>query len=122
MARRIDLDAIDPLAFDEDKLDDVRSNVGQEQTDALLRLLAEELTERFGPSGSNAKKLAYEAHVMISSTGVLGFVGLSDLCRAVEEACRTGQDPSVLRTRLAEARDQVMSKIEALRRSPEAKE
>lgn len=117
MVRRIDLDAIDPLAFDEDKLDDVRSNLGQEQTDALLGLLAEELRERFGPSASDAKNLAYEAHVMISATGVLGFVGLSELCRAVEEACRNGQGPSVLRARLVHARDEVIGRIEALRSS-----
>ncbi len=117
MARRtaIDLDAVDPAALDLSVLDDLRRCLGTEQTDGLLALLAEELTERFGASSADPKQLAYEAHVMTSAAGALGFFGLSELCRGVEEACRAGHDPSLLLLRLVGAREVVIDKIEHLR-------
>lgn len=118
VARRsaIDFHAVDFTAFDTRILEDVRSNLGQQNTDALLGLLVYELEERFGPtSNENAERLGYEAHVMVSAAGSLGFVGFSDLCRAAEEACRNSQDLTPLRIRLVKGRNEVIRQIETLR-------
>ncbi len=52
---------------------------------------------------------------MISAAGLLGFTGLSDLCREIEEACLAGADLPDLQRRIEAARAEALAQIEMLR-------
>ena len=41
-------------------------------------------------------EIAHDAHAMVSAAGMLGFGGLSDLCRELEAAAHAGDDLSHL--------------------------
>lgn len=72
--------------------EDLKAVVGQERMIGLLRMLADELAQRFGPASLayDREQVAGDAHAMISATSMVGFCSLADLCRRVEEACRAG--------------------------------
>ena len=74
--------------------------------------------ERFAAAlaaGEDRDGLAREAHSLVSSAGMLGFVALSDGCRALEEACGgTGDLEDALRGVLA-ARSEALAEIERLK-------
>lgn len=111
-----------PGLLDESVFASLRETVGQDHARTLLAMLADELVDRFGPSaqavepmGIDRAELAYDAHVMVSAAGLLGFVGLSDLCREIEGACRSGADLAPLVRRLAVVRDGTLGTIRMLR-------
>lgn len=116
------LDAPDsPPILDREIFDTLKDMVGPERATALLSMLADELVDRFGAppesvdlSGIDPPELAYDAHVMVSAAGLLGFVGLSDLCREIENACRNGDDLAPLIHRLAVVRDGTLGTIRTL--------
>ncbi|KQP41864.1 PAS domain S-box protein [Methylobacterium sp. Leaf106] len=110
-----------PTILDLEVYESLRDMVGPERATVLLSMLADELIDRFGSSpqavdlsGMEPADLAYDAHVMVSAAGLLGFVGLSDLCREIETACRNGDDLALLVQRLVVVRDGTLGTIRML--------
>ena len=99
----------------------VRDVMGPERILALLTLLESELDLRFADAAARAEtdldrtQLAYDAHAMVAAAGVLGFVGISSLCREIEAACRSGTDILPLIRHLAVLRRDTLGTIRALR-------
>lgn len=94
-------------------LDEMRELLGEQKTLALLANLAIDLRSRFG--SGKAEDLALDAHATISTAGLFGFLDLSNLCREVEEAYRTGANMTLLQVQLNEVQQQVLDEIETLR-------
>jgi HPt (histidine-containing phosphotransfer) domain-containing protein len=67
-------------------LDDIRALMGPDWVRERLGDLAAELRTRFASTDNDS--IARDAHALIGVAGMLGFGELSDLCRAVEVACR----------------------------------
>jgi signal transduction histidine kinase/DNA-binding NarL/FixJ family response regulator len=94
---------------------ELKEMVGQERMVKLLTMLADELAHGFGPSSGTGdrEQIAKDSHAMVSAASMVGFVALADLCREVEEACRSGRDleplVSHLRARSIETIDQIMT-------------
>ncbi|NGM37807.1 response regulator [Methylobacterium sp. DB0501] len=104
-----------PVLVDAEAFAEARTLMGPERIDALLGLLAAELEQRFRARSGDRAGLAHDAHAMISAAGLLGFTGLSDLCREIEEACRAGADLPDLQCRIEAARAAALAQIETLR-------
>ncbi len=108
--------------LDRDTFASVQDMMGRERVLALLTLLESELDLRFAASGSCAgeadldrDQLAYDAHAMVAAAGVLGFVGLSAVCREIEAACRGTDALLPLIHRFAALRRETLGTIRALR-------
>ncbi|TIX65843.1 MAG: Hpt domain-containing protein, partial [Mesorhizobium sp.] len=56
-----------------------------------------------------------DAHSLVSSSGMLGFEALSNLCRDIETSCIAGADLMPALQRFERARDAVLHKIAALK-------
>ena len=99
--------------------DSLTGRMGRERVHGLLTLLEAELAGRFamldGTRGLDRQELAHDAHVMISAAGILGFAGISDLCREIEAACRSEADLTPLVRRLSVLRGGTMETIRSLR-------
>ncbi|AWN46517.1 hypothetical protein DK419_09480 [Methylobacterium terrae] len=104
-----------PVLIDVEAFAAARSLMGRERIDALLGLLAAELEQRFRARSGDRAGLAHDAHAMISAAGLLGFTGLSDLCREIEQACLAGDDLPDLQRRIEAARAAALAQIETLR-------
>ncbi len=92
---------------------EVRALIGKERTFSLLSTFARDLGQRFRSDA--ADDLAFDAHAMISSAGMLGFEELVCACRELEEACRTGCEIKGPWTRLGQARRETLDEIDWLR-------
>ena len=106
--------------LDHDTYASVRDMMGRERILALLTLLESELNLRFSAATAqeadlDRSQLAYDAHAMVAAAGVLGFVGLSALCREIENACRSGGDVLPLIHHFAALRRDTLSMIQELR-------
>jgi len=106
---------VDPAVLDAAVLTDMETNFGTDQVGALLDLLANELSERFRPSETDRLQIAHDAHAMVAAAGLLGFVGLSSLCREVEAAAHAGADLLPLIRRLEVQRATALRAIRQLR-------
>ncbi|MCJ2123026.1 GAF domain-containing hybrid sensor histidine kinase/response regulator [Methylobacterium sp. J-077] len=106
---------VDPAVLDATVLTDMESSFGTDQVGALLDLLANELSERFRPSETDRLQIAHDAHAMVAAAGLLGFVGLSSLCREVEAAAHAGADLVPLIQRLEVQRATALGAIRRLR-------
>ena len=113
-----------PAILDSGTFAAVRDTMGSERVRALLTLLENELQGRFAfgaapgtPArlGVDRAQLATDAHAMVSAAGVLGFVGLSHLCREIEAACHGGRELGALVDRLAVLRTDTLGAIRSLR-------
>jgi HPt (histidine-containing phosphotransfer) domain-containing protein len=104
-----------PALVDVEAFAAARTLMGPERIDGLLGLLAAELEQRFRLRNGDRAGLARDAHAMISAAGLLGFTGLSDLCREVEDACLAGADLRDLQRRIEAARAAALEQIETLR-------
>ncbi|KQT58655.1 histidine kinase [Methylobacterium sp. Leaf456] len=99
----------------------VRDMMGRERVLALLTLLEAELDHRFASAAAMAEtdldrtQLAYDAHAMVAAAGVLGFVGISSLCREIETACRSGGDVLPLIRHFSALRRDTLGTIRALK-------
>ena len=100
----------------------VQDLMGRERVLALLTLLESELDLRFAAPEADGREadldrdqLAYDAHAMVAAAGVLGFVGISALCREIEAACRGSDDLLPLIHRFAALRRDTLGTIKALR-------
>nr|WP_147045275.1 PAS domain-containing protein [Methylobacterium gnaphalii] len=107
--------------LDEETFSSIKERMGADRIQSLLMLLEEELQARFAATDTHGldavdrAQLAHDAHAMISAAGILGFVGLSRLCREVEAACHAGDDLVPLIRRLAELRGGAIQTIQELR-------
>ena len=106
---------IDPEVLDTAVLREMQENFGADRVGDLLGLLARELSERFRPNETDRSRIAHDAHAMISAAGMLGFVGLSSLCRQVEAAAHAGSDLVPLIHRLEVERATTLNTIRELR-------
>ena len=124
-AARRSSDAVAPAPavpiLDHETYASVRDMMGRERILALLTLLESELDLRFDSAAAQAEieldrtQLAYDAHAMVAAAGVLGFVGLSSLCREIETACRSGGDVLPLIRHFSALRRDTLGTIRALR-------
>ncbi|MCJ2056545.1 ATP-binding protein [Methylobacterium sp. J-048] len=106
---------VDPGVLDATVLTDMETSFGTDQVGALLDMLANELSERFRPSETDRLQIAHDAHAMVAAAGLLGFVGLSSLCREVEAAAHAGADLVPLIRRLEVQRATTLRAIRQLR-------
>ncbi|TXN72370.1 response regulator, partial [Methylobacterium sp. WL18] len=107
--------AVDPAVLDAAVLAEMETSFGTDQVGGLLDLLANELSERFRPSETDRLQIAHDAHAMVAAAGLLGFVGLSSLCREVEAAAHAGADLVPLIRRLEVQRATTLRAIRQLR-------
>ncbi len=91
--------------------------VGPEVVDRMLAGLANELAKRLGEDGTmpDRVRLAFDAHALVSGLGSLGFTSIAEQCRAVETACKAGNDYGDELKRLHVLRQAVLVQIAALR-------
>jgi PAS domain S-box-containing protein len=107
--------ASDGLVHDAAVLDAMRVKFGAVRVDGLLDLLAGELSQRFGFAVTDRDEIAHDAHAMVSAAGMLGFGGLSSLCRELEAAAHAGDDLSHLIRRLEVQRAKALRVIRTIR-------
>ena len=93
----------------------VRDNFGPDKVNGLLGMLAAELGERLRPEESSREQIAHDAHALIAAAGMLGFVGLSELCRLIEAAARGDGDLAPLIRDLETVRRDTLGAIRTLR-------
>jgi CheY-like chemotaxis protein len=118
----VDLPPVDPPPFAPDGrthdaavLEAMRAKFGSARVDGLLDLLAGELSQRFRLALTDRQEIAHDAHAMVSAAGMLGFAGLSDLCRELEAAAHAGDDLSQLIRRLEVQRAKALRVIRTIR-------
>ncbi|WP_238290236.1 PAS domain S-box protein [Methylobacterium longum] len=114
--------AQDPAAsIDRAVLDEMTDMVGRARMGDLLGMLAKELAQRFGADlgadgpAAGRERLMLDAHAMVSAAGMVGFVALAETCRAVEAACRAGDDVAPLLDALQAQAGRTITEIAALR-------
>jgi CheY-like chemotaxis protein len=105
----------DALTHDGAVLEAMRAKFGSGRVDGLLDLLAGELSQRFRLTVLDRVEIAHDAHAMVSAAGMLGFGGLSDLCRELEAAAHGGDDLSHLIRRLEVQRAKALRVIRTIR-------
>lgn len=106
---------VDPQILDSEVLDGMRLRFGPERVDGLLDMLAGELSQRFRTAANDRSEIAHDAHAMVSAAGMLGFAGLSELCRELEAAAHAGRDLSPLIRRLEVQRSKALRAIRTIR-------
>ncbi|MGH1569999.1 PAS domain-containing protein [Methylobacterium sp. P31] len=106
---------VDSAVLDAAVLNEMEASFGADRVGALLDLLANELSERFRPSETDRLQIAHDAHALVAAAGLLGFVGLSSLCREVEAAAHAGADLMPLIRRLEVQRATTLRAIRQLR-------
>jgi signal transduction histidine kinase/DNA-binding response OmpR family regulator len=106
---------VDSAVLDASVLTEMKASFGTDRVAALLDLLANELSERFRPTETDRLQIAHDAHALVAAAGLLGFVGLSSLCREVEAAAHAGADLMPLIRRLEVQRATALRAIRQLR-------
>lgn len=94
--------------------------MGKEKVLNLLDKLGTQVVETFETTllgSADRDRLARDAHAMVSTAGMLGFLELSELCSAVERACRGGLDLDGFMTRVRDTRRTTLETINALRQA-----
>ncbi|WP_342108319.1 PAS domain S-box protein [Methylobacterium sp. SI9] len=109
--------AAPPATIDRAVLDEMTEMVGRARMNDLLAMLAKELTQRFGAAApeTSRDRLLLDAHAMVSAASMVGFAGLAETCRAVEAACRAGEDVAPMLGTLRARTAVTLAEIEALR-------
>ncbi|GBU17639.1 MULTISPECIES: ATP-binding protein [unclassified Methylobacterium] len=107
-----------PPVLDEAVLESVRDSFGAERVAGLLSLLETELAERFRAPPTARTRIAEDAHAMIAAAGLLGFTGLSELCRRIETAARGQDDLAPMIDALTVARVEALRTLRTLRDPP----
>jgi HPt (histidine-containing phosphotransfer) domain-containing protein len=83
--------------IDWDRLQDLRSDIGEEDFADVAFLFVAEITERLDrlrsdPSGASAA----DFHFLRGSAANLGFVAMVDACHLAEQACLAGEVPDII--------------------------
>jgi HPt (histidine-containing phosphotransfer) domain-containing protein len=82
-------------AFDHAAYGNLCEAIGRETVHRLLCRFADQLGEFLDERllvYTDRNVLRRRAHALVSASGVLGFKGLSGLCREIENACESGTD------------------------------
>jgi HPt (histidine-containing phosphotransfer) domain-containing protein len=91
--------------------------LGEEKMNSFLGKLKARLQGRFATEPGNSeerKRLASEAHALVSSTGILGFTALSRRCAQLEAACNDdGQQLTALLDEVRQACHAALAEIDA---------
>ena len=104
--------------FDRATYSGLLETMGRDGMNRLLGRLMTQLhigSDRQDLSPAERDRLANDVHGLVSAAGMLGFRALSEMCRELEHACRTGADLSRSLARFSEARDRAIDQIAALR-------
>jgi HPt (histidine-containing phosphotransfer) domain-containing protein len=107
-----------PLAFNPRIYDDLAALLGNEKIDRLVAKLENQLRQaRLEPAqGDDGRlRLAGEAHGFVTQAGMLGFLELSETCRALETACRSGDAINEIAERARIAMQRAGTEIAKLR-------
>ena len=94
--------------------------LGDAGVSSLLEKLSAQLTGRLEDERldtSDRKRLASDAHAMVSAAGMLGFSRFSALCAQLENACHDDLPLDQIRADVKSARDRVATAIAAGRLS-----
>ncbi len=103
-------DAQDAMAeWDEPTYTRLSDLIGHAKADAILARFATDLAARFAITEREA--LRRDAHAVISTAGMLGFLRLSALARDLEAACSDGADVDAPFAALQRARDAATTRI-----------
>lgn len=86
--------AVAPSAYDPAIVSDLEACFGRTWLLDLLGLLRDEIAARLSAPPTEWETLAQDAHVLVSASGTLGFLGLSQACAELGRACREGIDPT----------------------------
>ena len=92
--------------------------MGADGMNRLLDCLAAQLEvgcEGRDLSPAERDRLAADAHGLVSAAGMLGFHALSQACRELEEACRSGNDLAWALARFQAKRGQALDQIASLK-------
>ncbi|RVC74310.1 response regulator, partial [Mesorhizobium sp. M4A.F.Ca.ET.022.05.2.1] len=104
--------------FNADVFGNLETVLGKNRVDKLLDKLADVLRTRLvsiSPEAIDRDVVQRDAHSLVSSSGMLGFEALSNLCRDIETSCIAGADLMPALQRFERARDAVLHKIAALK-------
>ncbi|GEP04985.1 hypothetical protein MOX02_30230 [Methylobacterium oxalidis] len=112
--RAAEAEPAEAASLDRTALTALEETIGAARLQSLLSLLAGELGERFRPGETDRTQIAHDAHAMVSAAGVLGFTGLSVLCREIEAAANSGADLAVPLRRLETLRSATLATIREL--------
>ena len=87
-------DVVRSVRHDPAVLGDLGDLVGPDRLALMLGKFDLELARRFAshpfgeyPRGDGWPSIGQDAHTLVSTAGLLGFLRLSDLCRELEQAC-----------------------------------
>jgi signal transduction histidine kinase/CheY-like chemotaxis protein/HPt (histidine-containing phosphotransfer) domain-containing protein len=105
------------LLFDQTAYEAILEMVGPDGMANLLDRLAAQLREPIDEHAPEhrCEVLQRYAHKLVGATGMLGFEGLSTLCRELEDACASGSELGNLLHRLNAARAAALIQIGKLR-------
>ncbi|WP_202295737.1 CHASE domain-containing protein [Mesorhizobium sp. 131-2-1] len=104
--------------FNADVFGNLETVLGKNRVEKLLDKLADVLRTRLvsiSPDTIELDVVQRDAHSLVSSSGMLGFEALSNLCRDIETSCIAGTDLMPALQRFERARDAALNKIEALK-------
>ncbi|MET0313194.1 MAG: CHASE domain-containing protein, partial [Hansschlegelia sp.] len=104
--------------FNEFAYVDLEAAIGPSGVQRLLGKLSSALRVRLAGGWADPGErdlLRRDAHMLISSTGMIGFKKLSSLCRELEAACDGGGDLTEIMSRYATVRDEALEKVETLK-------
>lgn len=95
-------------AYDSEMLADLEDMFGRERFAKMLAGLDDEIARRLDPAEADIASLGRNAHALVSVSGTLGFLPLSNACADLERCLLDGLDPaeplSIVRARADEAR------------------
>jgi PAS domain S-box-containing protein len=117
-------DYIEPFpaaAFHAETFETLATLLGHEKIAGLLKQLASQLQDRFAGDPTSAQErlpLAREAHKLVSSAGMLGFVGLSQSCARLEAVLTTEEDASLSLGEVRQACQRALAEIAARMNQP----
>jgi HPt (histidine-containing phosphotransfer) domain-containing protein len=107
-------------SFDRNTFTGLVDMMGHPAIERLLDRLIEQLDacpDPQGPAAPDREQLSKTVHALVSAAGMLGFTGLSETCRQLEQACRGDEDLAPALARFTEARARAFDQIATLRQA-----
>lgn len=78
--------------YDAATLAELEDMFGRSHLMDLLSRLKTEIGNRLNGTASDRQSLGHDAHTLLSVSGSLGFLDLSQRCSEIERACQRGED------------------------------
>jgi PAS domain S-box-containing protein len=110
----------DDTILERAKLTELRLRIGEGNADNLLRMFEIEAKERFATDPADLGALAQDAHNFAGSAGLLGFSELTQACRALYAAAKSGKDVAAALEHCRAARDRALAEIARISRLSES--